>query len=172
MIDKPMDVPTAFPVRKTKKQKQAFRDAVESYLKTIGYDCMIEKGQMGVRNIVIGNPETARYLVTAHYDTPAKLPFPNLITPCSFWPFLGWQIVITALIFVIALIPSLLLAFAGIDTADAVRVWPVSLYAILALMLVGPANRNNARGRFLDLSIIDSMLAWKYPVANTFTAWS
>ena len=84
MISKPMDVLQCFPIRKSKKQKQAFRDAVQSYLKTIGYDSAIEQGRLGAKNIVIGNPETAKFLITAHYDTPAAMPFPNLITPCNF----------------------------------------------------------------------------------------
>ena len=144
IIDKPMDVLTLFPIRKTKKQKQAFRDAVQSYLKSLGYDSVIEKGKAGAKNIVIGNPETAQYLITAHYDTPAKLPFPNLITPCSFWPFLGYQILQTVLIFLAALIPGILLALAGVSAEIASRTWSVSLYAILALMLIGPSNKCNA----------------------------
>lgn len=144
MIARPMDVLTAFPVRKSKKQKQAFRDAVQSYLKTIGYDCTIEKGSLGARNIVIGNPETAEFLVTAHYDTPAGMPFPNLITPCSFWPFLGYQLLITVLIFGAAFIPGLILLSTGMDAALASSIWLLCLYLILALMLVGPANKRNA----------------------------
>ena len=38
MIGKPMDVLQQFPIRKSKKQKQQFRDAVQSYLKTLGYE--------------------------------------------------------------------------------------------------------------------------------------
>ena len=144
MINKPMDVLHQFPVRKNKKQKQAFQDAVQSYLKTIGYDSVIEKGSMGAQNIVIGNPETARYLITAHYDTPAGMPFPNLITPCSFLPFLGYQILLTVLIFAAALVPGILLALAGIGAEFAVRTWSVSLYVILVLLLIGPANKHNA----------------------------
>ena len=144
MIGKPIDVLQHFPVRKSKAQKQQFRDAVQSYLKSIGYDSTIEKGSMGARNIVIGNPETAKFLVTAHYDTPAALPFPNLITPCNFWPFLGYQLVITVLIFLIAFIPGLILALAGVDAESASIIWLLSLYAILALMLFGPANKQNA----------------------------
>ena len=144
MIGKPMNVLEAFPIRKSKHQKQQFRDSVQSYLKTIGYDSVIEKGSMGARNIVIGNPETAKFLVTAHYDTPAALPFPNLVTPCNFWPFLGYQILITVLIFAIALVPGLLLALAGVSADIAVRTWSISLYALLVLMLFGPANKSNA----------------------------
>lgn len=144
MISKPMDVLQCFPIRKSKKQKQAFRDAVQSYLKTIGYDSAIEQGRLGAKNIVIGNPETAKFLVTAHYDTPAAMPFPNLITPCNFWPFLGYQILITVLIFAIALVPGFLLVLAGVSADIAVRTWSISLYALLVLMLFGPANKNNA----------------------------
>ena len=70
MIESPMDVLAQFPVRKTKKQKQAFRDAVQSYVKALGYDVTVEK-KSRAHNVVIGDPVNAKYLVTAHYDTPA-----------------------------------------------------------------------------------------------------
>lgn len=144
MIDNPMDVLRDFPIRKTKKQKQAFRDAIQSYLSVIGYDVTIEKGKYGAQNIIFGDPDSAAYLVTAHYDTPAALPIPNLITPCSFLPFLGYQIVLTVLIFLIALIPGLIFVSLGMRAEAASRIWLLSLYVILALMLVGPGNKNNA----------------------------
>ena len=144
VIDKPMDVLHAFPVRKTKKQKQAFRDSVQSYLKLIGYESTIEQKGKNIHNIVIGNPETAKYLITAHYDTPAVLPFPNLITPCNFMPFLGYQVLITVLILAAALIPDILLTLAGVSAEITSRTWGIRLYAILLLMLIGPANKHNA----------------------------
>ena len=82
MIEKPMDVLAQFPIRKSKKQKQEFRDAVESYVKSLGYEVAIEK-KSSAHNIVIGEPVNAKYLITAHYDTPAAMPFPNFITPCN-----------------------------------------------------------------------------------------
>ena len=144
MIENPMDVLKQFPVRKSKKQKQAFRDAVQSYAESLGYPVTVEQGKFGSRNVILGNPETARYLVTAHYDTPATLPFPNLITPCNFFPFLGYQTIITILIFTVALIPGLIVVWAGGSGYLASRVWLLSLYVVLGFMLVGPANKNNA----------------------------
>lgn len=144
MIDRPIDILRVFPVRKTKSQKQAFRDAIQSYLAAVGYDAAIEKGKMGAKNIVFGNPETASYLITAHYDTPAAMPFPNLITPCSFLPFLGYQLLITIMILLIAFMPVLILVSLGMRADNASRIWHLSLYAILALMLIGPANKRNA----------------------------
>lgn len=144
MINQPMDILEYFPVRKTRKQKETFRSAVISYFSSHGYNLTIETGKLGVRNIVVGNPETARYLVTAHYDTPAALLFPNLITPCSFLPFLGYQIVVTLCILFISFLPGLLLLLSGISTEAASWIWLLCLYAVLALILIGPANQQNA----------------------------
>lgn len=143
MIEKPMDVLEQFPVRKSKQQKQAFRDAVEAYGRSMGYNVSIEK-KSGAHNIVLGDPVNAKYLITAHYDTPAAMPFPNLITPCNFWAFLAYQIVITVAIFAAAMIPGMILVLFGMDTELAVYVWYIFIWIFLILMLQGPANKNNA----------------------------
>ncbi len=144
MIEKPMDVLKQFPVRKNKKQKAAFRESVQSYVQSLGYSVTVEKGSAGAKNVVIGNPETAKYLVTAHYDTPAALPFPNLITPCNFFPFLGYQLFVTAVMVVFIGV----IAFAArLITADDFWVgWCayMSIWLFLVLMLFGPANKSNA----------------------------
>ena len=144
MIETPMDVLKLFPIRKNKKQKQAFRDSVQSYAEGFGYEVKIEKGSFGANNVVIGNPETAEYLVTAHYDTPAGLPFPNLITPCNAWTFWGYQLFVTAmmLLFVGAI------AF-GVSLLAEDNFWVswsayMALWLMLILMMVGPANKSNA----------------------------
>ena len=144
MIEKPMDVLKLFPVRKNKKQKAAFRDSVQSYAVALGYPVEVEKGSMGAHNLVIGNPVTAKYLVTAHYDTPAALPFPNLITPCNFWTFMAYQLFVTAmmLLFVGAI------AF-GVSLIAEDNFWIgwssyMALWLMLILMMVGPANKSNA----------------------------
>ena len=59
MLATPMDVLTQFPVRKTKLQKQAFRDAVQSYAQTLGYPVTVEKGAFGANNVILGDPEKA-----------------------------------------------------------------------------------------------------------------
>ena len=87
MIETPMDVLRDFPVRNRKGQKRRFIEAVQSYARHLDYDTRVESEKMGVRNVVIGDPETARFLITAHYDTPAMLWCPNLIMPCN--PFLN-----------------------------------------------------------------------------------
>lgn len=143
-MNQPMDVLREFPVRKGKQQKAAFRQAVQGYYEELGYDCQVEQGSFGVRNLVIGDPEQAKYLITAHYDTCAALPFPNLITPCSFWLFLGWQLL---LVLILCLPAGIIGGIAGLLLGDPELCVPLAyllLLAELALMLVGPANRHNS----------------------------
>lgn len=144
MIETPMDVFTAFPVRKTKRQKQAFRDAVQAYAASMGYDSRVEQGGFGSRNLIIGSPEQTDYLVTAHYDTYARLPIPNYITPCNLWLFLLWQVVLTLLILAVCVLLGLGVGL--LTGSGTIGAWSgyLMVWVILALMLIGPANPSNA----------------------------
>ena len=107
MLNNPMDVLTQYPVRKSKKQKASFREAVCGYAQRLGYPVQVESGSFGSRNVVIGDAEKAKYLVTAHYDTCASLLFPNYLTPCSLSGFLLCQL----MQFLFIAVVSVLLAF-------------------------------------------------------------
>lgn len=144
MLITPMDVLTQFPVRKSRQQKHAFRNAVAEYVRPLGYEAKEEACRCGGRNLVMGDPEKADILITAHYDTCARLPFPNFSTPCSFFWFMGFQLLLTLGFFLIFLAVTngaiLLLgdhrlsAFLGV----------LCLEAVVLLMLIGPANPSNA----------------------------
>lgn len=139
-----MDVLRQFPVRKTGKQKAAFRVALQSYAQRMGYSYREEKGHFGSRNLILGNPESASYLITAHYDTCAALPFPNLITPCNLFLFCLWQVALSAAIILLAVIAG---TAAGMLTQDhPLGFWGgyLCFWMILVMIYVGPANRNNA----------------------------
>ena len=144
MLNTPMDILKLYPIRKTKAQKQAFREDVTSYLKTLGFDPVEEMGSMGARNLVIGNPETAEYLVTSHYDTPARMVLPNLITPCNPVTFILYQVLVVGLLLAAAVAVGVLVGFA-FDNAEAAGTGSLVVYwLILIMMLAGPANPNNA----------------------------
>lgn len=144
MLTNPMGVLRTYPVRKTKKQKQAFRDAVEAYASSAGYPCRVERGSFGCRNLILGDPESARYLVTAHYDTCARLPFPNFITPCNFLPFLGYQLLVVVLLLFTAFAVGVLAGFAASSVDIGSAVGYLSIWVLLGLMFAGPANPSNA----------------------------
>ena len=78
-------------VRKTKKQKTAFIEFMESQIPGL----RVEQGGFGSnRNLVLGDVKTAKVFFTAHYDTCARLPFPNFITPKNIPLYLGYSLLI------------------------------------------------------------------------------
>lgn len=143
MLARPMDVLFQFPVRKTRLQKQAFRDAVRLYAEHQGYTVTEEAGRFGVKNLILGDPDKARFLVTAHYDTCAAMIVPNFITPCNFWAFLAYQLLlgvgIVGIAFGAALLPGLIL---GMDWVPVLGL--LGTFLLLGLMLFGPGNQHNA----------------------------
>ena len=73
-----------YQVRRAKKQKDDFIVFATAAAHSAGYPCEEEdiKGSLFVsRNLIAGNPEKAKAIFTAHYDTCARLPFPNLVFP-------------------------------------------------------------------------------------------
>ena len=142
MLNEPMDVLTLFPVRKTRQQKLAFRETVQGYAESLGYSVTVESGSFGSRNVVIGDPEQAKYLVTAHYDTCAKMLVPNFITPCNVLVYLAYQILLVLGLMVISVAAGVA---AGLVWPGAVSMVSMLVYwLMLGMMILGPANGNNA----------------------------
>lgn len=82
-----------FQVRKTKKQKEEFRKYIIHELNQYGYCPSIQHKGIN-NNIIIGNIEKAKIFCTAHYDTQAVLPFPNLIVPNNLFGLILSQLAI------------------------------------------------------------------------------
>jgi len=143
MIEKPMDILELFPIRRTEKQKEKFRDGVCQYVSELGFSCNIEESKKNCRNIVIGDLQKAQYLVTAHYDTPASIGIPNFMIPCNLLMFIGYQILIVGMFFLIAFLFGGAAWWITQDAEIAFFVGYVAYFAVLYLMLYGPANRNN-----------------------------
>ena len=139
-----MDINRVHPVRKSKKEKQAFRDDVLRYVSGLGYETTVEKGSLGARNVVIGDPEKAKYLITAHYDTPASIGIPNFITPSNFLCFIVYQILVVGLFFLAAFLVGLGVSFLTDDGQVIFLAAYISYFGALLLMMFGPANRHNS----------------------------
>ncbi len=144
-----------FEVRKSKKEKGAFRAWLCEELEKLGYEAKVEpcgKGWGKSHNVVVGDPDTAKVLFTAHYDTCAVLPFPNFITPRNFFWYLVYQIGITlgffAMVFVVTFLTSFGLMALTENGLLATAVGSVVGYAVLIFdlwwMMDGKANRHTA----------------------------
>ena len=78
-------------IRKTKAQKLRFIEFLQSRLPGLAVE---EGGWPRCRNLVLGDPENADVIFTAHYDTCARLPFPNFVTPNNLLIYLLYQFLI------------------------------------------------------------------------------
>lgn len=132
----------SFEIRKTKRQKAAFRDFIIPELQAMGYPVTVEKGRFGVRNIVIGDAENAKVLFTAHYDTCAVLPFPNFITPKCISLYLLYQLLIVVAIFAVVVFAQVLAML--IHPSFGMPAYYLSLIGVICLLLFGPANKHTA----------------------------
>ncbi|MBR4033505.1 MAG: M28 family peptidase, partial [Clostridia bacterium] len=145
-----------FQVRKSTKQKDGFIDYIKEFAEKEGYSHRVEKGSFGARNIVIGDPATAKAVYTAHYDTCARLPFPNFITPKNFPYYLLYQLLITAALLVILFAAAfgfgflVGLAATAMQLGEEITDMLLSLVSLAAyftvfyLLMNGPANKHTA----------------------------
>lgn len=123
-------------VRKTKEQKSRFID----WMKGVFPELTVEENRKN-RNLVLGDAASAKVILTAHYDTCAKLPFPNFITPTNIWIYLGYQLLIAAP-FVLLLVAVYQAVFAWTHS-DIGSFWVgyiVMMGAMYGLLMGGPAN--------------------------------
>lgn len=131
----------SFQVRKTKKQKQAFSAFLQTHIPELQVQ---ETGFPKCRNLIIGNPKTAKLFLTAHYDTCTQLPIPNFITPmrplvCVLYSFL---IVVPCLLIIFVSNYLLNLFYLNYWLQSAIS---LAIYAaLICLMFSGPANKNTA----------------------------
>lgn len=83
-----------FAVRKTALEKESFRNYIIEYLRERGIEARTERTSDGKNNnLVIGDPTKAKAVFTAHYDTPARSLFPNIMIPKNRVLFYAYQFV-------------------------------------------------------------------------------
>ncbi len=135
-----------FPMRKTKAQKEAFRQWMLQTAQSLGYSAQVEVNSCLVRcrNVVIGQPEKARVLVTAHYDTAPEMFLPNFITPRNLFVYVLYQVGLLAAMFLISALCSFALYALTHSAGLAALAFIAAYWALLLVMLIGPANKHCA----------------------------
>lgn len=129
-------------VRKTKAQKLRFIEFLRSRLPGLTVE---EGGWPRCCNLVLGDPESAEIVFTAHYDTCARLPFPNFITPKNLLIYLLYQLLILIPFFAAAGLLAWGLIKLGVYAPLSFMIgWFAAFALILYVFLFGPANPHTA----------------------------
>lgn len=159
-----------YPMRRTKEQKKAFQKHVIESLQAKGVTAKIEKTQDGKnQNIVVGDLLTAKAVFTAHYDTPGRALFPNVMIPRNQALFWAYQfvpiLVLLAIMFVVGAIVGIawILITGDFDERVTFVAMLLGYYVGFYLMFFAFPNKNNyndnTSGVATLLSIIDKLSA-------------
>lgn len=133
-----------FQIRKSRKQKEVFRSWLCEELKKAGYAPSVEK-KFTAKNVVAGDPDTAKIIFSAHYDTCAVLPIPNFITPRNMFFYICYQMLFL-LIFLVVVLAGELAIFFLTDAPPEVGLAAAYLLCIFMVWWIidGPANKHTA----------------------------
>ena len=152
-----------FPMRKTAKEKECFREYVITTLDKKGIEAKIERTKDGKNdNIIVGDPTTAKAVFTAHYDTPARSLFPNIMIPKNKALFYSYQFVPIIFLLVVSFAFAYLMGYVVFDDYSVFLIsFLIAYYGIFfGIMRVFKNKHNfndNTSGVSTVLSIIDNL---------------
>ncbi len=134
-----------FGVRRKNDEKKAFRDFVLGEAEKIGLPSRVETtGDGKNENVIVGDPEGAKVVLTAHYDTPARSVFPNIMIPRNIPLFFAYQMLPVTVMLAIALSISYLVGMVWLSDERAYMLTFLALYyGLYFLMFRGPSNPKN-----------------------------
>lgn len=142
-----------YEVRKTERQKTAFIAWVMEYAAQLEISATVEESGKRIRsrNVIFGDVDHAHTIITAHYDTCARMLLPNFSTPGCLPLFALEQTVLTGLIILggwlsgkgaAVLLDGIL--FPWLLALISVAAGFAGAMLILYWMLAGPANPHTA----------------------------
>ena len=170
MTETSREILERFQIRKSKQQKAEFRRWLSGELSKAGYAPKEEShgGLIPGCNLVVGDPDTAEVICTAHYDTCAVMPVPNFITPRNMLWYLVYQFGLVAMIFLLAV---------AVEVAVIRAFDPPSFVAVLAMeaamffclwwLMFGPANKRTANDNTSGVvTLVETALAMPAELRN------
>lgn len=155
------DLLEKYQVRRTKKQKDDFIVYAQAVSHSAGYPFREEtlKGSvLTSRNLIAGDPEKAKVFFTAHYDTCAEMPFPNLIYPRNRLLSVLAQMPLVLILLALSFAAGYL-TYGMLGRAGAVIAAYIVYFGLFALVFFGPANRHTANDNTSGVATLMRIMA-------------
>lgn len=135
MTDFSREILEKWQVRKNKQQKTTFIARMKQQYPQLQVE---EDGNC--RNLVLGDLASAEVVYTAHYDTCARMPIPNLIFPKSFLLSMLYGVVLGILLVAIGGLAGCLASLLSEKRILAPITYIVVVIGFLLMLFIGPAN--------------------------------
>lgn len=134
-----------FPIRRKDEEKGKFLEFLSGETEKMGLSGGVETtSDEKNKNFVVGNVEGARVVFTAHYDTPARSIFPNIMIPRNLPLFFSYQFLPVIFMLLVSLPISYLVGMVWLEDSRAYMLTFLALYYVLYfLMFRGPSNPKN-----------------------------
>ena len=155
------EITSRFPIRRKAEQKKAFRDWAVQEIRRMGYSVKVEQsGLQCHENIIVGNPEKAPMLFTAHYDTASRNLLPNILLPRNPVLNLLYQMLIVLILLVGAAV-VMIAAGALTGSPEAARLLWIMTYLgmLLWINFGGIPNKSNVNDNTSGLAALLTMMA-------------
>lgn len=151
---------TKFPVRRNENEKKDFRAWVIQKAQDAGWQTKIEETSRNrQKNIIIGNPEHAAVIFTAHYDTSSNMILPDLRLPRNIPVYVCWHLMLVLIGLIISFIVMRTVQVFIHDVQILSFIFVFTYLGLLLFIAQGPANRNNANGSSGLAAAMQLMLA-------------
>ena len=160
----PDEILELYQIRKSNKEKNQFIDYLSSRLSASGYseeNIRIQekgKGLFRTRNIIVGDPDEAKILISAHYDTCALSPIPNFIAPTNPFLFLLTQCTILLTIILISALAGFGLMLLCSSATVGYFAFLCTLIFLTIQLMVGFKNRHTANDNTSGIITITRIL--------------
>ena len=147
------------PVRKSKAQKKAFRQWCLARISERGWKGQVEQNNKGKHmNLVVGDPDEAQVIFTAHYDTPATIGIPDMQIPRNIPVNMLWHMLIIGGMLLIAFLVGFGVGLITGSGDVMVATVFVVFVTLMLLQLYGVPNRSNVNDNTSGVATLLEMM--------------
>ena len=154
------EINNSFPIRRSEDEKKKFREYIESKAKEFNKEYQVEKLNKKHNNVIVGNIDKAKVIYTAHYDTPAKSLFPNMIIPTNKFLSLIYHLGIPILYALVSLgIAGLIVSLLNLEYTVFVLLYLVIYFASFYISTRCFVNKHNFNDNTSGISVLVDMMS-------------
>ncbi len=155
MTNVSQEILDTYQIRKGRKRKNEFIEFLSSKFPELKVE---QSGKTIVsKNLILGDIEKADTIISAHYDTPAVMPFPNFIAPFNLFLTLIYSVLIVIPMFVIMFGLSFFLAKLNLPFYLILIISYAVLFVFFYLLMAGKANKHNANDNTSGIILLIEM---------------